>query len=183
MQWKNVFDSDIRLGFASGKVAPFRPDQSRLGCRDGDDGEVYEAYRFVQRGQIQGSNMAFRAKCLAAAGLFDHRFGAGTPFAGEEWDVALRASKSGWAGGYFPGPTVLHDHGRAPGPVEMRHERFYDYGGGAVYAKATPSWGLPIVLRAALGEVWRTRDAGRFIAFARGALDYILRGKSERRVG
>jgi len=119
--------------------------------------------------------MAFRASCLADAGPFDPQFGAGAEFAGEEWEVVLRASKKGWGGGYFPGPTVLHDHGRAPGMDEARHMRSYDYGAGAVYAKATRAWGFPRILRTVLGEFRRSRDLGQLMAVLQGAAAYVLR--------
>ena len=78
--------------------------------------------------------MAFRRQCLTDAGMFDDRFGAGTPFAGEEWEVAVRASYAGWTGGYFPEPTVAHDHGRFDNEAFVRGH-YYDIGAGAVYAK------------------------------------------------
>ena len=133
--WRLIF-SRRNIGYASGMVLPHDRSYSMMGCTEQATEEFVPAGRFVRRGLIQGSNMAFTRACLDAAGPFDERFGAGTPFAGEEWDVALRASAKGWAGGYFPQPRVAHDHRRTE--VEGRERLlFYDYGAGAVYAKNT----------------------------------------------
>jgi hypothetical protein len=42
---------------------------------------------------------------------------------------------AGWSGRYDPRLVVSHDHGRKPGPAAHRHQRGYDYGRGAYYAK------------------------------------------------
>lgn len=133
--WRAVF-ARHDIGYASGMVVPHDRRYSMMGCTEKATEEFVPAGHFVRRGLIQGSNMAFTRACLDAIGCFDERFGAGTPFAGEEWDVALRASAKGWAGGYFPKPRVAHDHRRTE---DEGRERllFYDYGAGAVYAKNT----------------------------------------------
>jgi GT2 family glycosyltransferase len=131
--WQEVFARG-RLGYASGMVIPHDPNYSSYGCNEQATEEPVPPGNFLRRGLIAGSNMAFTRSCLNAVGGFDERFGAGTPFAGEEWDVALRASAKGWAGGYFPQPRVAHDHRRTE--VEGRERLlYYDYGAGAVYAK------------------------------------------------
>jgi GT2 family glycosyltransferase len=134
--WLEVFARQPGLGYASGMVTPHDRRYSMMGCTEQATEEPVPAGHFARRGLIQGSNMAFTRACLDAVGGFDERFGAGTPFAGEEWDVALRASAKGWSGGYFPGPRVAHDHRRTE---DEGRERllYYDYGAGAVYAKNT----------------------------------------------
>jgi glycosyltransferase involved in cell wall biosynthesis len=132
-EWRAVFLSK-QIGFGSGKIMRVENTETLLGCNESDTPVTTQAGEFFARGLIQGSNMGFRRQCLMDVGCFDDRFGAGTPFAGEEWDAALRASYAGWGGGYFPGPTVTHDHGRS-GTVAMERLFYYDYGAGAVYAK------------------------------------------------
>jgi GT2 family glycosyltransferase len=132
-QWLAVFAAED-IGFGSGMILRYAPDNSDLGCNESPLVQKTAPRAFVERGFIQGSNMAFRRDCLNQAGPFDPRFGAGTRFAGEEWDVVLRASAAGWAGGYFPGPKVKHDHNRKGGDAADRL-LFYDFGAGAVYAK------------------------------------------------
>jgi GT2 family glycosyltransferase len=132
-EWLKVFEGH-KFGFGSGRVVRYTENQSQLGCNDRDNEILLDTSGYVPRGLIQGSNMAFSQRCLNAAGLFDSRFGAGTPFAGEEWDVALRAGLIGWQGGYFPGPKVWHDHRRQEKESRQRN-LYYSYGGGAVYAK------------------------------------------------
>jgi GT2 family glycosyltransferase len=131
--WLAIFErSDI--GYGSGQITPFDATNSMVGCNVSQQVKLIPAGGFIPRGLIQGSNMAFRRECLKDSGWFDPRFGAGTRYAGEEWDVVLRASFAGWTGGYFPQPTVAHDHGRSD--VDARERLlFYDLGAGAVYAK------------------------------------------------
>lgn len=131
-EWIKVFRSSS-VGFGSGRILRYTENQSDLGCVEYQYQKLLGS-NYVPRGFIQGSNMAFRRECLTAAGPFDRRFGSGTAFAGEEWDLALRAGFRGWKGGYFPGPVVAHDHRRGKGETRRRL-LFYDYGGGAVYAK------------------------------------------------
>jgi GT2 family glycosyltransferase len=132
-EWLKVFNME-NIGFGSGMIIRYAPENSDLGCNESPLAQKTAPGAFVERGFIQGSNMAFRRDCLDRAGPFDPRFGAGTLFAGEEWDVVLRASAAGWAGGYFPGPKVKHDHNRKGDDARDRL-LFYDFGAGAVYAK------------------------------------------------
>ncbi len=151
--WKDVFATHS-LGYATGRILRYSLDSSPLGCNESGDQIPLAPGSFVSRGFVQGSNMAFLRTCLERAGAFDDRFGAGTPFAGEGWDLALRISFAGFAGGYYPGPTVSHDHQRKEDVADAR-QLFYDYGAGAVYAKHlfTPHWAG--VLRKLAGETWR----------------------------
>jgi glycosyltransferase involved in cell wall biosynthesis len=132
--WREIFERDPKLGFGSGRIMPYDEGQSTLGCNMSTTPTAVPPSTFVRRGFVQGSNMAFRRQALVDAGMFDDRFGAGTPFAGEEWEVSIRASYAGWAGGYFPEPSVAHDHGRFDGEAFIRGH-YYDVGAGAVYAK------------------------------------------------
>ena len=172
LAWKKIFDHDPDLGFGTGRILPFDEGRSTIGCNTSTTPELVSPGTFFRRGFVQGSNMAFRRRCLTKAGLFDGRFGAGTPFAGEEWDLALRASYAGWRGGYFPEPSVAHDHGRSEADASDR-ARYYDVGAGAVYAKhlLTPHV-LPAALKFA-GEIRRhARNRTVLSSIMQGAVRY-----------
>ncbi len=109
---------------------------------------------------------------LAGSRTSDVRLGSGTPFMAEDWDMQTRVASLGWRGGYFPGPTVSHHHGRkredARGLI-----RYYNMGSGAVYLKllADPRtrWTyVPHLLRRLLGDMkshpparWHSRSTAR----------------------
>jgi GT2 family glycosyltransferase len=127
-------------------------------------------------GIVQGANMAFRRRALDQVGFFDPDFGAGTPFAGEDWELALRLSAAGWEGGYFPEPVVWHHHGRKATDYPALF-RFYRFGEGAVYAKGLldPSmrWRLAgYWLRRIAGDLIKRRSAEKVLLVAQGALAY-----------
>lgn len=168
-EWLDVF-SRQRLGFASGMVVPHDPAHPTC-CNEKPTEELLPPGHFFRRGLIAGSNMAFTRACLDAMGGFDERFGAGTPFAGEEWDVALRASAKGWAGGYFPGPRVAHDHRRTE---DEGRERllYYDYGAGAVYAKNTFRMRGRIFSSYTRELRWLAPDRPRWTMLLRGYRDF-----------
>ena len=171
--WISIFTARPEIGFASGRITKFDPAQSDLGCVESQYEEIIPPRSFLRRGLIQGSNMAFRAECLKTTGPFDARFGAGTSFAGEEWDLALRASMDGWIGGYVPGPTVHHDHRRL---AKQAYDRlkYYDYGAGAVYAKNIfTSWMVEIFLALAREMRDPYMDLGRKRALLSGCMNFL----------
>jgi len=170
--WLAIFlMSDI--GFASGRIMRFNHEHSILGCNENRTERLIRALAFVPRGFIQGSNMAFRRSCLERAGLFDERFGAGTPFAGEEWELALRASFAGFRGGYFPTPCVAHDHQRLD-HIARDRLLYYDYGAGAVYAKHMFGPRSPTVIRKFLSDIRRLKEWGRLRKLLKGWADYYF---------
>ncbi len=134
--WQKIF-ADNHIGYGTGKILRHDPDPaiSMIGCRETPVAEHLRPGQMVEPGYVQGSNMAFSRSCLDRVGLFDERFGSGVPFAGEDWDMALRASFAGFAGGYFPEPVVSHDHRRPIKDMMQLRAIFYEYGAGAVYAK------------------------------------------------
>jgi len=170
--WAAVFRS-ASPGYGGGTILPFEQSNSLLGCFVSDQSEIFEGGAFIKRGSIQGSNMFFSAACLRDIGLFDPNFGAGTAFAGEEWDLALTASKAGWKGGYFAEPTVYHDHGRGEGEAKSRIG-FYDYGAGAVYAKHIKQRDRD-AFKKFLSEL-RYLPISRKIDLLSGSLAYITKG-------
>jgi len=130
--WR-VFE-DRRIGFAGGRILLFNPRDFPISLMEETKPIEIPPGTIVYPGLVQGSNMAFRRKALVELGGFDVLFGAGAAFAGEDLELATRASLRGWHGGYFPGPTVYHDHGRDRAKA-MASERQYDFGIGAYYAK------------------------------------------------
>lgn len=178
-EWINVFESSD-VGFGSGRILRYTAQQSDLGCVE-DRQQKLLGSTYVPRGFIQGSNMAFRRECLVAAGPFDPRFGSGTAFAGEEWDLALRAGFRGWRGGYFPGPTVAHDHRRGRGET-LGRLLFYDYGGGAVYAKHLVGERRALILGRLIRDLVVTgKNPMRLASFVKGffAFFFLSTPKSE----
>ena len=170
--WLIIF-SMIDIGFASGRIVRFNQEYSMLGCNESRTEKFIRALAFVPRGLIQGSNMAFRRSCLERAGLFDEHFGGGTPFAGEEWELALRASFVGFGGGYFPTPGVTHDHRRL-GHIARERLLYYDYGAGAVYAKHMFGRRRLVVTRKFLDEICWLKDRERVAKLSKGWVDYHL---------
>lgn len=171
--WQGVF-SRGHLGYASGMITPHDPNYSSYGCNVRATEDLVAPGHFLRRGMIAGSNMAFARACLDAVGGFDERFGAGTPFAGEEWDVALRASAKGWAGGYFPQPRVAHDHRRTEDDGRERL-LYYDYGAGAVYAKNTFRMRGRVFSQYAHELRWLQQDRTRRGMLLKGYRDFAAR--------
>lgn len=126
--------ADHRIGFAGGRILLFNPSDFPISLMEDPKHIEIPSGSMVYPGLVQGSNMAFRRKALVELGGFDPLFGAGAVFAGEDLELATRASMRGWHGGYFPGPTVYHDHGRNRATA-LKSERQYDFGIGAYYGK------------------------------------------------
>lgn len=125
---------DPTLGFATGRTMLFDPEDYPITIIEKLDHESYPAHSFIKYGQIAGANMTFRKQVLLQIGGFDETFGAGTPFACEDWEVAFRASSAGWSGAYLADVVVWHHHKRRAheaGELNL----FYEYGAGATYAK------------------------------------------------
>jgi len=133
-QWTRVFD-DPTVGYGGGRILLHDPAALPLTINESTALKTSRAGYPVYAGSVQGANMAVRRTALEQAGLFDPDFGAGTPFAGEDWELVNRISLAGWSGGYFPAPTVSHDHGRTEAD-RHRLEAFYAIGEGALFAKA-----------------------------------------------
>ena len=95
---------------------------------------TYPPNGFVNAGDIQGANMAFRREALEQIGLFDPAFGAGAAYAAEDLDALWASSRNGWHGLYWPRAIVHHHHGRKAADVEGLM-RGYMFGRGALVAK------------------------------------------------
>ena len=125
---------DNRVGYAGGQIRLFNPDDFPISIMQVSTPIAIRPGSIVYPGLVQGSNMAFRRDVLIELGGFDPLFGAGSKFAGEDLELATRASLNGWHGGYFPTPVVHHNHGRDYVKA-MASQRQYDFGIGAYYAK------------------------------------------------
>ena len=158
--WTEVF-SDPRIGFGGGRIMLHEPSALRMTINESTELVPSSMHQPVRAGLVQGANMAMRRSALRQAGLFDPAFGAGASFAGEDWELANRIGLAGWAGGYFPGPGVSHDHGRTAAD-KPRLQRFYGLGEGAVIAKSMFYGGpwhqvVPFWLRHIRREIKRRR--------------------------
>ena len=134
VELKRVFE-DEGVGYLGGRILLHNPDDAPVSIRLTPKPWPIPAYSFVHTGLIQGANMACRRALVDSIGGFDEDFGAGTPFPAEDVEFIARASAAGWHGGYFPGPTVSHDHGRRGDHVVRHLFRQYDLGRGAYLAK------------------------------------------------
>jgi GT2 family glycosyltransferase len=117
-----------------GRILLYDSSDARMTFNDKAESEEYPAYSVIKIGSIQGANMAVRRQVLERIGGFDERLGAGRLFGCEDAEMVTRASLSGERGGYCPGPTVYHHHGRKPGREAMKTGRHYEYGIGAYHA-------------------------------------------------
>ena len=167
---------DPQVGYMSGRIRLFDPTDYPLTINDSPLPVAIHAGRLPGGGLIQGANFAVRRVALDSAGWFDPDFGAGTQFAGEDWDLAMRISAAGWNGGYFPEPAVWHHHGRKAGDF-ARHFRFYGVGEGALYAKgllnAKLRWRVLYQwMKSAAGDLLKRRSYRHVAYVILGSLQY-----------
>jgi glycosyltransferase involved in cell wall biosynthesis len=134
LQVLDVFQ-DPHLGYAGGRILLFDPTDDVITTKPDAEGFALAPHSFLPPGILHGANMAVRREVVSAIGGFDSRLGAGTAFPGEDIDYLARASNSGWAGGYFPGPVVYHHHGRKPGRDALELRKRYDHGRGAYFTR------------------------------------------------
>lgn len=163
------------LGYLGGAIKLFDKSDYPLTVSHVFEDRALPAGSFLWPGLIQGANMAFRRAALDQIGGFDSGFGPGTRFVADDIEAAARASAAGWAGGFFTGPVVLHDHGRKAADAKKLME-IYDHGRGAYFAKLLLHRGTRshfasrILAEICRSAVRRPRALGREL---RGALDYL----------
>jgi glycosyltransferase involved in cell wall biosynthesis len=148
---------DPAIGFAGGRILLYDRTDYPLTINESEVEVRLPAGRPVPCGIVQSANMAVRRRVLMDVGGFDERMGPATRFPAEDWDILTRIGVQGWAGGYFPGPTVSHHHGRKR-PEAKKRIRSYNIGSGAVYLKLladprTRRAYLPHILRRLLGDM------------------------------
>ena len=152
----DIFD-DPTIGFAGGRVLLHDRTDYPLTVNESEFELRFPAARPVPCGIVQGGNMAVRRQAWLEVGGFDERMGPAMRFVAEDWDIQTRIGIRGWAGGYFPGPTVSHHHGRKRAEARKRI-RAYDVGSGAVYLKLIADRVarriyMPHILRRLLGDM------------------------------
>ena len=123
-----------KIGFCGGRILLFDPTDAPVTISWSDTPRTYPPNGFVNAGDIQGANMAFRREVLEKIGLFDPVFGAGAAYAAEDLDALWAASRAGWHGLYWPKAVVHHHHGRKAADIESLM-RGYMFGRGALVAK------------------------------------------------
>lgn len=135
-------------------------------------------------GFIHGANMAFPRTVIETIGLFDTRFGAGSPFrSGEDTDYVHRGFNAGITVEYSPHFVVKHFHGRRTVEQIRRLYSGYAFGNGALYAKyffdrrSNMRGMLRWDIRQALREILNWRERGETAGFShRGQLIGNIRG-------
>jgi glycosyltransferase involved in cell wall biosynthesis len=127
---------DREIGYAGGRIKLFDLHDWPISIVDKAEARIIEPFTYIDGPEMKilGANMAFRRKVLMQIGGFDDALGAGGLFSCEDVDAFARASFAGWKGGYFPDPTVLHDHGRSEESAR-RLARSYAIARGAYFAK------------------------------------------------
>jgi glycosyltransferase involved in cell wall biosynthesis len=128
-----AFD-DVSIGYITGRIILHDPTDYPAVVMESMTPRAFPAGSFVQVGQVQGANMAFRRQALFAAGGFDPLFGPGSLFNTEDADAAGRVSALGWKGKYCPDVTVRHHHRRKASDFAPLW-KYYDIGTGAYHMK------------------------------------------------
>ena len=156
---------DREIGYAGGRIKLFNPRDWPISIVDKAETRIIEPFTYIDGPEMKilGANMAFRRAVLKQIGGFDDALGAGGPFAFEDVDAFARASFAGWKGGYFPEPTVLHDHGRDKESARLL-ARSYAIARGAYFTKfilrrnSAPLYAKEWILRSARECLLRPRD-------------------------
>jgi GT2 family glycosyltransferase len=176
--------SDREIGYAGGRIKLFDTHDWPISIIDKPDSQIIEPFTYVDGPdmKILGANMAFRRSVLKQIGGFDSALGAGGPFNCEDIDAFARASFAGWKGGYFPGPTVFHHHGRGEDSAR-RLARSYAIARGAYFAKfilrpkSAPLYAKEWIRRSVRECLMRPRDVLQEIS---GACAYLRHRLSTR---
>jgi GT2 family glycosyltransferase len=168
-RWQDVF-ADPAVAFGAGRIVLHDPDDYPITIRTETEPTPLPPGTFVTPGLVQGANVAYRRPVLEAVGGFDPALGPGGLFNFEDLDMAVRVMAAGFAGGYFPGPTVRHHHRRRAGPAVDALKRSYDGGRGAYYASLLLRPGLraPVLRHCLRSWRWLAADAiGRELSAGR----------------
>eukprot|EP01037_Dinobryon_pediforme_P006673 gene6673-6743_t len=122
------------LQVIGGRVELFDLNNLEMSYKAAPDPAVCSSLHLVNN-IIIGANFAFGREVVDRIGLFDVRFGAGTPLhAAEEGDFVFRAMQAGVPVRYDPSILLHHDHGR-PKSDRAAMERGYTIGNGGLAAK------------------------------------------------
>jgi len=125
---------DDRIFYCGGRVLLFDTSDAHVTVKESEETVMVEPGSFIEAGFVHGANLAFRRSLAEAIGGFDETLDVGTRTrSGGDIEFVARASALGYLGGYFPGPTVSHHHGRKPAQLEPLLKG-YDIGRGAYIA-------------------------------------------------
>lgn len=172
------------IDYGGGRVLPFRLDTPHLSMQERINAWNLPSMSFLPAGLIHGANMSVKRDVAINAGGFDEQLGAGSLLrSGEDVEFLARLSFLGHVGGYFPQPTVYHDHDRMA-PAKIR-ETFhgYDLGRGAYLFKMICNRTSRRVyiakwLRSTVRGL-KNREIRRILGELFGALRYIRISNSE----
>jgi len=171
-RWAQIF-ADESVGFAGGRVLLHDPDDAPVTIQTSTDRIAIAPRGFVAPGIVKGANMAFRRDALRAARGFDPALGPGGSFNCEDVDTAARVAELGYAGGYFPEPTVRHHHRRRLARDVETLRRSYAYGSGAYYASLLLRGRASRALASHLRGTWRAMSVRHALFQLAGALHYL----------
>jgi GT2 family glycosyltransferase len=173
-----------RVDYFGGRILLHDPTDAPMTIKTSTEVELIPPGTFVGAGVIHGANMGFLRQVITRIGGFNEGLGAGSQVnAGEDIEYIARASAAGFHGGYFPGPTVSHHHGRKSGELAALSWG-YHLGRGAYYTSMilqTPSRGQ--FLSGWLASLsWRRprRSAGELLGGLRFGLLYLAARASRR---
>ncbi|MEO8337481.1 MAG: glycosyltransferase family A protein [bacterium] len=156
-QWLSVF-ADPQIGFGGGRILLHDPDDHPISIQTTVEPIKLVPHGFIEPGEVQGSNMAYRREVLFKVGGFDPALGPGSHFNFEDLDMSSRAAAAGYVGGYFPGPTVRHHHRRRTPSDVAALKRSYARGRGAYFASLLLRVQAPRALAAHLYHTSRRKS-------------------------
>ncbi|MEO8623961.1 MAG: glycosyltransferase family A protein [bacterium] len=172
-QWLSVF-ADPQIGFGGGRILLHDPDDHPISILTTADPMQLPPYGFIEPGEVQGANMAYRRHVLFKVGGFDPALGPGSLFNFEDLDMSSRAAAAGYLGGYFPGPIVEHHHRRrTPKDVEAL-KRSYAQGRGAYFASLLLRLQAPRALAVHLYHSTRRKAASQILRELFAGVLYLL---------
>ncbi len=132
----NLYKSDNKPVFRGGQVLLGNPEDMPYTIRTETQPEELTNITNQIHGFIHGCNMAFPRTIYESVGMFDERYGAGTPFiSGEDTDYIIRSYRRGFRVTYTPELVVHHFHGRNTEDSIIKLFRGYYAGNGALYGK------------------------------------------------
>lgn len=132
---KRAFE-DLKADYVGGRVLLFDSNDAPITIQTSEKTFAFKKYSYIESGQIMGANFSCTRKMLDAIGGFDKRLGAGTNLlSGEDTDLLIRASLSGFEGFYEPSIVVYHHHRRRLDADVKKLNSGYARGRGALSMK------------------------------------------------
>jgi glycosyltransferase involved in cell wall biosynthesis len=127
---------DSKADYVGGRVLLFDSCDAPVTIQTLEETIVFPKNSYIESGYIMGANFSCKKEMLDATGGFDKRLGAGTSLrSGEDTDLLIRASLSGFGGFYEPSIIVYHHHRRRLDAEVKRLNSGYACGRGALSMK------------------------------------------------